>query len=637
MRRTIRLKVLAAAIGTVLLGLSVGAETRAATILVKPGKLDHFVLTAPPTALAGESFIVRVEPYDASGNLINEFRVKAGVFAISVSGGGEVVPAQLRSEEFAGGAAVKVSSRHAGILELTVTEGEGRTPLTSVQTRILPNRLDRFVVNAPRAVTAGEAFQARVIAQDAYGNTKDDLADIRESLRLEIQGTGLAVAVDKAAPTFRGGEATFTFLPRKAGSIRVVAQEMRTRSAGESAAVKVNPASLDHFTVLGPKAAVAGEKFIVLISAYDAYENPVTNYEAQSDGVVLRSSGTGALAPVAVPAKEFHEGQARVALTYTKAEVLRVGAREQNREAGGESDAIVVAPGDPDQFHVSTPAEAVAGEGFPVQLEALDRFGNLIEDYDLRGLEVQLSTDGHGLLSPGSVSAASFVRGKATVSLQYNRAESFSVVAALSKEALEKLIAERKRQAVAPPAPVVSPEEAARERERESAAKAREEAQRAREEAERARDEAEKKRAKAAAAAAAKARSEAVKPPPAAARREDPAPPGKPVVKVLEKVDVEESKDQVLVRLSTSGPVSYNASTGSRLSKEWILLELFPVRVDAAVGKRVSVASSLVGEVTVEQIDPEKVRISLQVLPPGISYVVTQQDRSVVVKVVRTE
>ena len=38
-----------------------------------------------------------------------------------------------------------------------------------------------------------------------------------------------------------------------------------------------------------------------------------------------------------------------------------------------------------------------------------------------------------------------------------------------------------------------------------------------------------------------------------------------------------------------------------------------------------------------DQPEPEKVRISLQVLPPGISYVVTQQDRAVVVKVVRTE
>jgi hypothetical protein len=614
---------------------------------VKPGKLDHFVLTAPPSALAGESFLVRIEPYDASGNLITEFRGKAGVFAVNVSAGGEVVPAKLRSEEFAVGATVKVTTRRAGILELTVTEGEGSTPLASVQARILPNRLDRFVVNAPREVTAGEAFQARVIAQDAYGNTKDDLADVREGLRVEIQGTGSAAAVDKTAPAFRGGEATFTFQPRKAGSIRVAVQETRTRSAGESAAIKVNAAPLDHFTVLGPKAAGAGEKFIVQISAYDAFENPVTNYEAQGDGVVLRPSGAGVLAPGAVAAKEFKDGQARVTLTYTKAEALRVGVREQNREAGGESEAILITPGDPDQFRVNTPAEAVAGEGFPVQIEALDRFGNLIEDYDLRGLEVHLSTDGRGQLAPATVSPASFVRGKATVTLLYTRAESFSVVAALSREALEKLIAERKRQA--PPAPALSSEDAARERERATAIKAREDAQRAK-------DEAEKKRA------AAAARQEAVKAAEKAAdktpvkpvspqtpaktvpaakspapRRDEPAPPAKPAVKVLEKVSVEEGKDQVLVRLSTSGPLSYNASTGSRLSKEWIWIELFPVRVDAAVGKRVAVASPLVGEVTIEQAEPEKVRVSLQVLPPGISYVVTQQDRSVVVKVVRTE
>ncbi len=666
MRRTIRLTVLAAAAGMVLLGLSVATGSRAATILVKPGKLDHFVLTAPPTALAGESFLVRIEPYDASGNLITEFRGKAGVFAVNVSAGGEAVPGKLRSEEFAGGATVKVASKRAGILELTVTEGEGSTPLASVQARILPNRLDRFVVNAPREVTAGENFQARVIAQDAYGNTKDDLADIREGLRVEVQGTGSAATADKTTPPFRGGEATFTFQPRKAGSIRVAVQETRTRSAGESAGIKVNPAALDHFTVLAPKAAVAGEKFVVLISAYDAFENPVTSYEAQGDGLSLRASGTGALAPATVAAKEFKDGQARVTLTYTRAEALRVVVREQNREAGGESDAILVAPGDPDQFRVNTPPEAVAGEGFPVQIEALDRFGNLIEDYDLRGLEVLLSTDGRGQLSPGVISPASFVRGKAAVNLQYNRAESFSVVAALSKEALEKLIAERKRQAAAPPAPVVAPEDAARERERAEAVKAREEAQRAkdeaeksqskeeavkaREEAQRARDEAVKKQA-----AATKPREEVVKPaekaPPRAVapakpapaakapapRRDEPVSSARPTVKILEKVNVEEGKDQVLVRLSTSGPVSYNASTGSRLSKEWIWLELFPVRAEASVGTQVAVASSLVGEITVEQAEPEKVRVSLQVLPPGISYVVTQQDRSVVVKVVRTE
>jgi hypothetical protein len=150
MRRVIRRTVLTAAISTVALGLSVAASAPAATILIKPGKLDHFMLTTPPTALAGESFLVRIEPFDANGNLITDFRGKSGVFAVNVSGGAEVVPAKLRSEEFAGGATVKVASTRSGILELTVTEGEGSTPLASTQARILPNRLDRFGQRAAR-------------------------------------------------------------------------------------------------------------------------------------------------------------------------------------------------------------------------------------------------------------------------------------------------------------------------------------------------------------------------------------------------------------------------------------------------------------------------------------------------------
>jgi hypothetical protein len=157
------------------------------------------------------------------------------------------VPAKLRSEEFAGGATVKVSSKRAGLVELRVTEGEGSTPLASVQARILPNRLDRFVVNAPREVTAGEAFQARIIAQDAYGNTKDDLADIREGLRVEIQGTGSAASADKAPPP-SAAEATFT-QSRKAA-----------RSASPSGDAHAQPAprrqssARSIISVLGPKA-----------------------------------------------------------------------------------------------------------------------------------------------------------------------------------------------------------------------------------------------------------------------------------------------------------------------------------------------------------------------------------------------
>lgn len=637
-----------------------GPETAgAATILVKPGKLDHFVITAPPTALAGEAFMVRIEPFDAHNNLITEFPGKGGVFTVSVSGG-EVSPSKLKTEEFAGGAMVRVSEKKAGVLELAVTEGGAATPIAAAQVRVLPNRLDRFVVNVPREATAGEVFQARVIAQDAFGNTKDDLADIGESLGFELSGAGTAERVDKALPAFRSGEAIVSFRPVKSGKLRVAVSDAKTRSRGESAALEIRPARLDHFTLLGPKTAAAGERFTVVIAAYDAHENLVANYQSSGDTVVFRPSGPGMLVPASLQAKDFKDGQARVVFTYTKAESLRIEAREQDREPAGRSEPILITPGDPDHFRVGTPSEAVAGEGFPAEIEALDRFGNLIEDYDLRGLPVHLSTDGRGRLAPAEVSPSAFSGGKAKVTLAYNRAESFTVVAALSKEALEKLVAERKRRDAEPPVPAVGAEEAARERERqqerererlaaeearEQARKAREqagrdreraEAEKARAEAEKARAEAEKKRAEAERARAAAEKASAEKP----VERRGPTPqpqPSVPGAKTIDRVTAETEPDQVLIRIATSGPVSYNASTGSRLSREWIWLEIFPARKGPGVGESVAVDSPLVGEVLVEEAGPDKVKVSLQVRAAGISYIVTQQDRAVVLKVVKTD
>jgi hypothetical protein len=325
----------------------------------------------------------------------------------------------------------------------------------------------------------------------------------------------------------------------------------------------------------------------------------------------------------------------------------------------------------------------VAGETFPVGIEALDSFGNPIEDYDLRGLEVYLSADGTGTIEPSSVSPASFSKGKAKVSIAYNRAESFSVIAALSKENLERIVRERGRRAPAAQPPSLTPEEIAREKERSQALKARQEALKARTEGEgRERDEREAAvRAREDAQRALKEvtppeevsppveemtpppfppveesapvalpppREEMIPPAPGPKRipLPEPLPPeavkplrvAKRTVQELKQVSLIESKGQAMIMLETAGPVSYNASTGSARSKEWIYIELFPVKRDKGrVADLIVIESELVGDVLVEEVGADKVKISLQVLPPGISYVVSQQDRAVVVKIIKNE
>jgi hypothetical protein len=635
----------------------------AGTIVVKPGKLDHFAITAPETAVAGESFLVRVDPYDSNGNLITEAQAKGGSFTVRVSGGAKADPDRIRPTDFAGGITVRVTDKVAEIVELSIIESGAAMPLASVQVPVYPNKLDHFDVHVPKAVTSGESFQVRFIARDAFGNTKIDLPDIRAGVAIEASGAGTVQQEEKQLPPFRSGEMILSFVPVKVGKVKVAVQEQTTHSRGQSTEMEIGPAPLHHFVVQGPKAAVAGEKFTLVLAAMDLNENVVTGYQTQGDGVLLTSSGEGLLEPTAVRAKEFRSGQAKVSVSYTAAGSLRITAREMNRDLGGTSEPIAIVAGEPDHFVVTTPQEAVAGETFPAEIAALDGFNNSIVDYDLRGLEVYLSTDGTGTVSPSAVSPSAFSNGKATVEISYSKAESFSVIAALSKDDLEKIIRERLRRAPVSPGPApLTPEEVAQERERELALQAREEAMQAKmetdEQAE-SRDEALRAREE-----ARKAMDEAVKapaPPPepsAEPGRVDDVPPGpdpakvplptpapqeplkeaKKTVQELSQVSLIESKGRAMVMLETTGPVSYKASTGSAFSKEWIYVELFPVqRTRGKVGDLIRVESDLIGDIQVEDVDSERVKVSLQILLPDISYVVSQQDRAVVVRIIKNE
>jgi hypothetical protein len=656
----------------------------AGTIVVRPGRLDRFALTAPDSAVAGENFLIRVEPFDANGNLITEAPEKGSQFSIRVSGSAEASPDKIRPSDFAGGITVRVTDKVAEMVEFAIVEAGAATPLATVQVPVYPNKLDHFSFSTPKVATSGEPFQVRIIARDAFGNAKVDLPDIRAGLRVESSGSGTVRQVEQKLPPIRSGEMILSFEPILVGKVKIIVEEQTTHSTGSSSEIEVRPAHLDHFVLQGPKAAVAGEKFALIISAMDRSGNVVTGYGSVGNGVLLMSSGSGFLDPASILPKEFRSGQAKVNVSYTAAGVLKLTVQETNGEMKGASEPISIVAADPDHFVVTSPDEAVAGEGFPIQIEALDRFNNRIEDYDLRGLEVFLSTDGSGQIAPTSLSPSAFSKGLAKIDISYSKAESFSVIAALSRDDLEKIIRERSRRApVQPASSSLTPEEIALERERALALQAREEAMRARsevEEADQAREEAMRAREEAQRALEESARERPAPPPPAPAppppapapkpapappppapapapappRAQTPPPVPTPVplpppvkepmkvarrsVHDFNQVSLIESKGQAMVMLETSGPVSYNASTGSAMSKEWIFIELFPVkRTRDAVADLIRVESELVGDIQVDDVDDEKVKVSLQDVPPGISYVVSQQDRAVVVKIIRNE
>jgi len=166
-------------------------EPRAATITVKPGKFSHFTIQIPPAPIAGENFIVRLQSYDMYNNLITDFNETGREFEIKVSGNAQAEPKILKPSSFLGGStAINIRDKKAEVITFSVLEIGGTIPILSKEITIRPNKLDNFVLQAPNQVKAGETFDVRIVARDAFENMVIDDAGIGKDFRVNTTGTG---------------------------------------------------------------------------------------------------------------------------------------------------------------------------------------------------------------------------------------------------------------------------------------------------------------------------------------------------------------------------------------------------------------------------------------------------------------
>jgi hypothetical protein len=403
------------------------------SIVVKPGKLDHFEVSVITPPVAGEYFLVKLEAYDSWGNFITEYTGPGDGFTISVSGEATVTPSTIRARDFSGGTVVKIVNEKAEEIELSILEEGGSVPITTFRVVVRPNKLDHFQVTTPRQVTAGEAFQTRVLARDAFENLITDYSDGGE-IRLEFMGEGTARTKGSLRGAFDNGEAILDLVAENSGSLTMVVRDSATNSVGRSVTMKVIPADPDHFVVVAPRSAVAGEKFPLTITVFDRFENPITNFDGQDNPIMISSTTGGAVAPATIEPSVFKEGKAVVDVTYEKSESFKILVEGKNKGPRGASETIIVGPADPHHFVLITPNTAVAGQAFPVTIEARDRFNNLVADFHLVGSEVFLGTDGNGVISPSRVSPSLFQGGKAQINISYSKAEAFNLMAGMKEK-----------------------------------------------------------------------------------------------------------------------------------------------------------------------------------------------------------
>lgn len=401
----------------------------AAEISIKPGKFSHFNLIAPESVIAGESATLKLQAVDAYGNTITNFSEQNIEFRLTVTGSASITPLVFRTAAFTNGS-FQFTLRDSVAENVSVSVFESASPIALVtkEIRVQPAKVNTFRITSPRTTGAGEKFDVRITAVDAFGNIVTSPMQGR-NLNLLFKGDSDPRVVGQAIPDFNNGICTIPMLSEKIGSFSFEVKDLVSGVSGTSDHVEITNGVLHAFRIVTPRESLAGETFEVAIVALDAYNNLVRNYSAKGSGVTLASTGTGKPFPSTILAYEFQGGQARVQVRYDSAEDIQLVASEISRKISGKSDIVKIIKPIPSRYDVTVPDSAVAGQRFKIKVTAYNQKGAVIRNYNLTGPDVILMASGTGKLAPGRIPASEFVNGSAVISAQYNRSEAFSITA----------------------------------------------------------------------------------------------------------------------------------------------------------------------------------------------------------------
>jgi subtilisin-like proprotein convertase family protein len=226
----------------------------------------------PSSTTAGAPGSFTVTARDAAGNVATGYR---GTVHFTSSDPQAALPADYTfTAADAGSHTFNTTLKTAGMQTLTATD-TAAAGLTGIEAGILvsPATASRLAVSAPAGATAGAAFNVRVIAQDAYGNTAASYAGTVHLTSSDGQ------AVLPADASLSNGTGTFTVTLKTAGSESVTATDTVWGTVTGSAPVSVRPAAADHL-VFGqqPTATATGATIspAVTVRVLDAYNNVLT-------------------------------------------------------------------------------------------------------------------------------------------------------------------------------------------------------------------------------------------------------------------------------------------------------------------------------------------------------------------------
>jgi hypothetical protein len=343
--------------------------TGSAGVTLAPAPVDHFAVSAAPSAAAGGILNVTVTAQDVFGNTVTNY---GGTVHL---GSSDPQAAHLADYSFVAGDGgshtFNAVLKTAGSQTVMVTDSTGATGGTSVG--VTPAALAYFLASTSSlTATAGTAVGVNVVARDAFGNTVTNYAG---AVHFSSSDPQAMLPADYTFTAADAGAHTFSATPKTAGT-QVIAVAVAGAPATQGGArVSVTPAALDHLGLQLPATATAGQAILATVAPQDAFGNAVTGYT----GTVHFTATDGkATVPADHAFTAADQGTFAASVTLDTAGPQTVSVTDGSLHGSG---TVAVAPGAATHFDVTGNTHVAAGQTETVTVVARDAFGNAATGY----------------------------------------------------------------------------------------------------------------------------------------------------------------------------------------------------------------------------------------------------------------
>lgn len=250
---------------------------------------------------------------------------------------------------------------------------------------IEPAAFDHILAEVPKEVMAGVEFEVAVTFVDRYGNPMSATWKPESSLTLNVsQPASVQPSIltpDNYVPGF-----TFTVRTEKMGELTLSLRNEKAMVLDQWD-LTIKSGRPEKLLVDLPSKAEVGETINLALKAVDAHGNVAFGYAPQVQSMVIEES----TASVAGEITSKAGGVYVLPIKFRDHGKLAVTLRDRRNGLSGSSAAVDVTPAPLGSFDIKTTTDqSVAGQEFALTIRALDRYGNLVTDYDSRYRGVRL-------------------------------------------------------------------------------------------------------------------------------------------------------------------------------------------------------------------------------------------------------